>query len=212
MCVSYLVAEGKRSSGVAAVWVARNRFTVLDRSHQVSILKFIILDLLPLYPASCLLQLLVKSLRNEVTKKVQAPNCDMVFYAGTGSLLLRDNEHVTLFDVQQRRYSFTMPAMLCDQQEIKLLLLLLLLFHFHDCQFNACVYSSLQRFAEVLLLYYRSLAKVKITRCKHVVWSPDMAHVALISKHCESIEFLLPVVDQLHDDYHTSWSVFLTTM
>ena len=27
--------EGKRSSGVTAVWVARNRFAVLDRSHTV---------------------------------------------------------------------------------------------------------------------------------------------------------------------------------
>jgi coatomer protein complex subunit alpha (xenin) len=103
------MAEGKRSSGVAAVWVARNRFTVLDRSHQ----------------------LIVKNLRNEVTKKVQGPTCDMIFYAGTGSLLLRDSEHITLFDVQQRR----------------------------------------------------SLAKVKITKCKRVVWSADMSHVALMSKH-----------------------------
>ena len=28
--------EGKRSSGVSAIWVARNRFAVLDRSHTVS--------------------------------------------------------------------------------------------------------------------------------------------------------------------------------
>ena len=28
--------ESKRSSGVTAVWVARNRFAVLDRSHVVS--------------------------------------------------------------------------------------------------------------------------------------------------------------------------------
>ena len=27
--------EGKRSSGVTAIWVARNRFAVLDRSHSV---------------------------------------------------------------------------------------------------------------------------------------------------------------------------------
>ncbi|XP_062521183.1 coatomer subunit alpha-like [Corticium candelabrum] len=103
------VVESKRSNGIAAVWVARNRFTVLDRQQQ----------------------LIVKNLRNEVAKKVQAPNCDMIFYAGTGNLLLRDNEHVTLFDVQQRR----------------------------------------------------SLGKVKMSKCKHVVWSPDMSHVALIGKH-----------------------------
>ncbi len=31
--------ESKRSSGVTAVWVARNRFAVLDRSHVVSELE-----------------------------------------------------------------------------------------------------------------------------------------------------------------------------
>lgn len=65
----------------AAVWVARNRFAVLDRNMQLSI----------------------KNLKNETTKKVQTPNCDEIFYAGTGMLLLRDMDHVTLFDVQQRR-------------------------------------------------------------------------------------------------------------
>lgn len=73
--------ESKRSSGLTALWVARNRFAVLDRSHQ----------------------LVIKNLKNEVTKKVQTPPCDEVFYAGTGMLLLRDAEHVTLFDVQQKR-------------------------------------------------------------------------------------------------------------
>lgn len=63
------------------MWVARNRFAVLDRTHQ----------------------LIIKNLKNEVTKKVQTPTCDEVFYAGTGMLLLRDTEHVTLFDVQQKR-------------------------------------------------------------------------------------------------------------
>ncbi|XP_063929353.1 coatomer subunit alpha [Zophobas morio] len=74
-------AESKRSSGLTALWVARNRFAVLDRSHQ----------------------LVIKNLKNEVTKKVQTPPCDEVFYAGTGMLLLRDPEHVTLFDVQRKR-------------------------------------------------------------------------------------------------------------
>lgn len=73
--------EGKRSSGLTAVWVARNRFAVLDRSHT----------------------LVIKNLKNEVTKKVQTPNCDEIFYAGTGMLLLRDSDGVTLFDVQQKK-------------------------------------------------------------------------------------------------------------
>ena len=47
---------------------------------------------------------MIKNLKNEVTKKVQTPNCDEIFYAGTGMLLLRDSDGVTLFDVQQKRW------------------------------------------------------------------------------------------------------------
>uniref|UniRef100_A0A2M3YZ37 Coatomer subunit alpha n=1 Tax=Anopheles braziliensis TaxID=58242 RepID=A0A2M3YZ37_9DIPT len=101
--------DSKRSSGVTAVWVARNRFAVLDRASQ----------------------LVIKNFKNEVTKKIQSPVCDEIFYAGTGMLLLREPEHVTLFDVQQ----------------------------------------------------LRSLAQVKITKCKYVIWSGDMSHVVLLAKH-----------------------------
>lgn len=102
-------AESKRSTGVSAVWVARNRFAVLDRSHS----------------------LVIKNLKNEVTKKVDQPACDEIFYAGTGMLLLRDPDNVTLFDVQQKR----------------------------------------------------TLAQVKISKCRYVVWSSDMSNVALLAKH-----------------------------
>ncbi|XP_004390279.1 coatomer subunit alpha, partial [Trichechus manatus latirostris] len=101
--------EGKRSSGLTAVWVARNRFAVLDRMHS----------------------LLIKNLKNEITKKVQVPNCDEIFYAGTGNLLLRDADSIILFDVQQKR----------------------------------------------------TLASVKISKVKYVIWSADMSHVALLAKH-----------------------------
>ncbi|XP_011135745.1 coatomer subunit alpha [Harpegnathos saltator] len=117
-------ADTKRASGVTAIWVARNRFAVLDRAYS----------------------LVIKNLKNEVTKKVQIPNCDEIFYAGTGMLLLRDPEQVTLFDVQQKR----------------------------------------------------TLAEVKISKCRYVVWSSDMSHVALLAKHCVNIcnrrlEFLCSV-------------------
>ncbi|XP_041377788.1 coatomer subunit alpha-like [Gigantopelta aegis] len=105
--------EGKRSAGLTAVWVARNRFAVLDRSHSI----------------------IIKNLKNEITKKVQAPNCEDIFYAGTGCLLLKDSDSVTLFDVQQKR----------------------------------------------------SLATQKMSKVKYVVWSGDMSHVALISKHVISV-------------------------
>merc|ERR1711970_562727 len=73
--------EGKRSSGLTAVWVARNRFAVLDRTHSIQI----------------------KNLKNEVTKKIQLNGVDEIFYAGTGLLLLREPDGVTLYDVQQKR-------------------------------------------------------------------------------------------------------------
>ena len=106
-------ADTKRASGVTAIWVARNRFAVLDRAYS----------------------LVIKNLKNEVTKKVQIPNCDEIFYAGTGMLLLRDADQVILFDVQQKR----------------------------------------------------TLAEVKISKCRYVVWSNDMSHVALLAKHTVNI-------------------------
>uniref|UniRef100_A0A803WD19 COPI coat complex subunit alpha n=1 Tax=Ficedula albicollis TaxID=59894 RepID=A0A803WD19_FICAL len=75
--------------------------------------------------------ILIKNLKNEITKKVPVPNCDEIFYAGTGNLLLRDADAVTLFDVQQKR----------------------------------------------------TLASVKISKVKYVIWSADMSHVALLAKH-----------------------------
>lgn len=103
------VADGKRATGITAVWVARNRFAVLDRNHTIQI----------------------KNLKNEVTKKITSQPCEEIFYAGTGALLLRDADHVVLFDVQQKR----------------------------------------------------TLAQIKVAKCRYVVWSADMSHLALLSKH-----------------------------
>lgn len=104
--------ESKRSSGITALWVARNRFAVLDRNNQ----------------------LVVKNFKNEVTKKCMS-QCEDIFYAGTGMLLLKDADSVTLFDVQQLRV----------------------------------------------------IAQVKIAKCRYVVWSADMSHVALLAKHTVTI-------------------------
>lgn len=72
----------KRGEGRCAVWVARNRFAVLDKYNQI----------------------LIKNLKNETTKKVTPPvQTDALFYASTGRLLLCNSDSVTLFDVQQRR-------------------------------------------------------------------------------------------------------------
>ncbi|VDM97379.1 unnamed protein product [Thelazia callipaeda] len=74
--------EGKRSPGVAAVWVARNRFAVLDKNQQITI----------------------RDLSNHENKKIeQNIAIDDIFYAGTGLLLLKNNEGVQLFDIQQKR-------------------------------------------------------------------------------------------------------------
>lgn len=35
--ISFAAPEGRRSSGLTSVWVARNRFAVLDRTHSVSL-------------------------------------------------------------------------------------------------------------------------------------------------------------------------------
>lgn len=79
-------AESKRGAGLTALWIARDRFAVLDRSHTV----------------------LIKSLKNEVVKTLalstgRAAAVDEIFYAGTGMLLLRDVDGLVLYDVQQGR-------------------------------------------------------------------------------------------------------------
>ena len=75
--------EAKRGSGTCATFVARNRFAVFDKAGH---------------------SILIKNLRNELTKKVQppSPSMDAIFYAGTGNLLCRSEDKVTLMDVQQR--------------------------------------------------------------------------------------------------------------
>lgn len=73
--------EGRRSSGLAAIWVARNRFAILDKNHTI----------------------LIKNLKNEIVKKIQLTNCEELFYAGTGNLLVKEGDHVTMYDVQQKR-------------------------------------------------------------------------------------------------------------
>ena len=75
--------EAKRGSGTHATFVARNRFAVFDKlSHSI----------------------VIRNLRNEVTKKVPppCPGTDGIFGAGTGALLCRSEDKVTLLDVQQR--------------------------------------------------------------------------------------------------------------
>eukprot|EP01102_Stenamoeba_stenopodia_P015742 TRINITY_DN5405_c0_g1_i1.p1 TRINITY_DN5405_c0_g1~~TRINITY_DN5405_c0_g1_i1.p1 ORF type:complete len:1071 (+),score=284.34 TRINITY_DN5405_c0_g1_i1:663-3875(+) len=73
--------EAKRGRGIAAVWVARNRFAVLDKSHQVYI----------------------KTLKNEVNKRLTERTIDAIFPAPAGFLLMRAEDKITLYDVQQKK-------------------------------------------------------------------------------------------------------------
>lgn len=76
------VQEAKRGVGGSAVFVARNRFAVLEKSSN---------------------QVLVKNLKNEIVKRTALPLlADAIFYAGTGNLLCRAEDRVFIFDIQQR--------------------------------------------------------------------------------------------------------------
>ncbi|KAM7514102.1 hypothetical protein LguiA_003685 [Lonicera macranthoides] len=76
------VQDSKRGIGGSAVFVARNRFAVLEKSSN---------------------QVLVKNLKNEIVKKSPLPVAtDAIFYAGTGNLLCRAEDRVVIFDLQQR--------------------------------------------------------------------------------------------------------------
>ena len=74
-CAGACVQDAKRGTGGTAVFIARNRFAVLDKGSN---------------------QILVKNLRNEITKKCAAPcaSTDAIFYAGTGTLLCRSDDKV----------------------------------------------------------------------------------------------------------------------
>ncbi len=52
---------------------------------------------------SCMHQVLIKDMKNDVTKKCNLPvSTSDIFYAGTGNLLCRSEDKIVLFDVQQR--------------------------------------------------------------------------------------------------------------
>jgi coatomer protein complex subunit alpha (xenin) len=74
--------DSKRSPGVAAVWCARNRFAVLDKSHKI----------------------IIRDLSNKDNRQIdQTVPVDDIFYAGTGLLLLKNSDSVNLLDIQQKR-------------------------------------------------------------------------------------------------------------
>ncbi|XP_047035925.1 coatomer subunit alpha isoform X3 [Helicoverpa zea] len=106
-------SEPARGQATTAVWVARNRFAALEKNNQ----------------------LVIKNLKNEVSKKISTPTCEEIMYAGTGMLLLREPDAVQLLDVQQKR----------------------------------------------------TIASVKIAKCRYAIWNADMSLVALLGKHSVTI-------------------------
>jgi len=76
--------DSRRGVCLAAVFIARNRFAVLDKNRQI----------------------LIKNFQNEITKKLTPPHptTDGLYFGGTaGSILLRCEDRITLYDQQSRR-------------------------------------------------------------------------------------------------------------
>ncbi|KAI8814129.1 coatomer WD associated region-domain-containing protein [Cladochytrium replicatum] len=104
-------ADAKKGNGHSAVFVARNRFAVLDKQQQ---------------------QIYIKDLRNETTKQFKAPNGSTdVSFAGGKNVLITTATSVVLYDTEMRQ----------------------------------------------------TVSELSVNGVRYVVWSPDNAMVALLSKH-----------------------------
>ncbi|KZT60918.1 Coatomer, alpha subunit [Calocera cornea HHB12733] len=75
--------DGKRGQGSSAIFVARNRFAILDKTAQT---------------------IEIRDLNNTLTKTIKPPvQTNEIFYGGTASLLLSSPTSVVLFDIQQQK-------------------------------------------------------------------------------------------------------------
>ncbi|KAG2008409.1 coatomer subunit alpha-2 [Coprinopsis cinerea AmutBmut pab1-1] len=75
--------DGKRGNGQSAIFVARNRFAVLNKAQQV---------------------IEVRDLANSVVKVIKPPvQTNEIFYGGTACLLLSSPTSVVLYDIQQQK-------------------------------------------------------------------------------------------------------------
>ncbi|WOO78390.1 Putative coatomer subunit alpha [Vanrija pseudolonga] len=76
-------SDGKKGTGISAIFVARNRLAVLDKGAQ---------------------NIEIRDLSNSLTKTVKCPvQTTEIFYGGTASLLLATSNSVVLFDIQQQK-------------------------------------------------------------------------------------------------------------
>ena len=97
-------ADAKKGSGQSAVFVARNRFAVLDKQHQVTNKRESLLcrgsKLMELQRQQ---QIYIKDLKNDTTKQFKPPGTVTdIFYAGTKNLLLTTATSVILYDTEAR--------------------------------------------------------------------------------------------------------------
>ncbi|TFK34464.1 coatomer subunit alpha-2 [Crucibulum laeve] len=75
--------DGKKGSGQCAIFVARNRFAVLNKATQL---------------------IEVRDLANSVVKSIKPPvQTNEVFYGGTACLILSSTTSVVLYDIQQQK-------------------------------------------------------------------------------------------------------------
>ncbi|KAJ6495248.1 coatomer WD associated region-domain-containing protein [Mycena sanguinolenta] len=75
--------DGKKGAGQSAIFVARNRFAVLQKATQI---------------------IEVRDLANSVVKTIKPPvQTNEIFYGGTASLILSSTSSVVLYDIQQQK-------------------------------------------------------------------------------------------------------------
>lgn len=75
--------DGKRGTGQSAIFVARNRFAILNKTTQL---------------------IEVRDLSNSIVKSIKPPvQTNEIFYGGTASLILSSTSSVVLYDIQQQR-------------------------------------------------------------------------------------------------------------
>jgi coatomer protein complex subunit alpha (xenin) len=76
-------ADGKKGPGSSAIFVARNRFAVLNKATQL---------------------IEVRDLSNSTVKTIKPPvQTNEIFYGGTASLILSSTSTVVLYDIQQQK-------------------------------------------------------------------------------------------------------------
>ena len=95
--------DGKRGNGQSAIFVARNRFAVLNKASQVSLDRsYGWRNIIQKTSFSQLIE--VRDLSNTVVKSTKPPvQTNEIFYGGTACLILSSSTSVILYDIQQQK-------------------------------------------------------------------------------------------------------------